>query len=359
MMAASSAHPRTMQGSGWISELKAQPVGDIARALNLRSGRGGVGPCPACSAETRGNHERRAPITLYPETRRWKCYACSEGGDGPDLVAWALIGQKMGSERLDEIQSWAYARGFITKGPRDYTGPRATYRPPPPPKALPAAANYVPADELAALWDKASADADEVAAGWMRRRGWDPESVATLEEVRVLTVGASCPRWARCNRQSWAQSGHRLLMPLRDTRGAPRAFRARWCGAGAAPTPKSLAPAGATSRGLCLADLPTRMMLRGEPNRVERVLIVEGSPDWITWAVKLNGRMDGKTALIGIVEGSWSSAWAKAIPAGMPVIIRGHHDPDNKGQQIAAAVAASLKGRCPVRLLMVQGVCGG
>lgn len=356
MLTATSAHPRSVQGSGWISELKAQPIGDIARSLSLCIGRGGIGPCPACNAETRGSRERRSPITLYDERGRWKCYACGEGGDGPDLVAWVLTGQKMGSLHLDEIQSWAYARGYITKEPRDYTGPRAVYRPPPAPKALPAAANYVPAAELASLWGQARADADEVAAGWMRRRGWDPDSVATLEEVRILPPSAACPRWARCNRQSWAQSGHRLLMPLRDTSGAPRSFRARWCGTGDVPTPKSLAPAGATSRGLCLADLPTRMMLRGEPSRVERVLIVEGSPDWITWAVKLNGRMDGKTALIGIVEGSWSAAWAKAIPAGMPVLIRGHHDPDNKGQQIAAAVADSLKGRGPVNLLMADGV---
>lgn len=69
----------------------------------------------------------------------------------------------------------------------------------------------------------------------------------------------------------------------------------------------------------------------------KRVAIVEGEPDFLTVATRRHSEL---TATIGIVSGSWSSAFAAKVPLGVTVFLR--TDQDRAGEEYAKEIAATL-----------------
>jgi len=73
------------------------------------------------------------------------------------------------------------------------------------------------------------------------------------------------------------------------------------------------------------------------------VIIAEGEPDFLTWAVSSSDANDRPPAVLGVVAGAWSADIAARIPDGSRVVIRTHRDA--AGDAYAAAIRDSLAGR--------------
>jgi hypothetical protein len=161
-----------------------------------------------------------------------------------------------------------------------------------------------------------------------------------LDAVRVLPEGYSCPPWARYGRRSWAETGHRLIVPVYDHAGRMRLVRGwRWQDD---DSPKRLAAAGCSVRGLVMAAGRGLELLRGElPEWVypARVLVAEGEPDTLAATVGLP-----EWCVLGIAPGCWCEELASRIPAG--AIVRIRTDADDAGDKYAEQLAATLVGRC-------------
>lgn len=189
-----------------------------------------------------------------------------------------------------------------------------------------------------------------------------------LDMVRVLPEGYSCPPWARYGSRSWAETGHRLIVPVYDHAGRMRLVRGwRWQDddqgivrvhddwwrqwAAAAQSPKRLAAAGCSVKGLVMAAGRGLELLRGElPHWLypAQVLVTEGEPDtlaatasWPDWCV------------LGIAPGCWCDELAGRVPSGAQVVLR--TDADEAGDRYAAAIAETLQGRCSVRRATYAG----
>jgi hypothetical protein len=217
------------------------------------------------------------------------------------------------------------------------SGERVAERPaPPPPPAPEPERTYPPESEVAALWAAAKSVSDDAeAVAWLASRGLDPDLVASDDAARVLPKGARLPRWARYQRASWTETGHRLIVPMRDSAGAVKSVRASRVIDG--DSPKRLPPGGHKATGLVMACPIGTAMLNGTANPPE-VVIVEGEPDWLTWVTRKTAR---PTARIGIVSGSWSLAMAQRLPPGTIVWLRTDHDA--AGDRYAAEIARTLR----------------
>lgn len=92
------------------------------------------------------------------------------------------------------------------------------------------------------------------------------------------------------------------------------------------------------------ADGPGRRLLVSEGGP-QLCVIVEGVPDWLTWATH---GMEAK-AVFGVAAGSWCVELALRVPDGSEVVIRTHRD--EAGDKYAAGIIDSFHGRDGVRLL--------
>ena len=103
-------------------------------------------------------------------------------------------------------------------------------------------------------------------------------------------------------------------------------------------------------RGLVMADALAREILRGAPpdwwSDPRRVLVVEGVPDFLTWATRYGDAAEDAPAVLGVIAGSWSSEIAATVPNGCRVIVRTHHD--DAGDKYAEKIRASLANRCAI-----------
>jgi len=208
-----------------------------------------------------------------------------------------------------------------------------------------------PLAEVTALWDASRPlSADVGAASWFTRRYG--EHASTILEggeqwdlARVVPRGVSLPRWAWSRGGSWIQTGHRLLFRLWDHNGVALSVRARCLDS--STSPKSLAPAGFSVKGLVLADPLGVQLLSGSAPEwwsPQEIVISEGEPDWLTWAACQSEAHEQGPAYFGIVAGGWSLDVAGRVPDGARVVIRTHHD--RSGQLYAQEVCATLAGRC-------------
>lgn len=77
-----------------------------------------------------------------------------------------------------------------------------------------------------------------------------------------------------------------------------------------------------------------------------RAVIVEGEPDFLTWATRFSDADEAPPAVFGLTSGGWSPAIASRVPTGATVIIRTHQDP--AGAKYAEVVFHTLHGRCAV-----------
>ena len=210
-----------------------------------------------------------------------------------------------------------------------------------------------PQQEVATLWASShpvGADADS--AGWFAHRfgpaaAWSIQQADLWDLARVIPAGLRLPRWARLQGAPWTHTGHRIIFRLWDHTGQAVSLRARSTDSTVAP--KSLAPAGYSVKGLVLADPLAQQLLGGVcPTwwQPRQIVVAEGEPDWLLWALRQRETDEQGPAVIGIESGAWSPQIAARIPTGASVVIRTHHD--EPGERYAQQIAAFLHGRCRI-----------
>lgn len=291
-------------------------------------------------------------VTVGPDrTLRAKCFGCDFGGDALSLVA-ECRGLDMRGDFPKVVLAAAELAGLwsVVEDIEGRARPVAERRAKPM-APRPMAVNVEPertypaAAELAALWAAAGFVADDAeAAAMLRGRGLDAELVDFWALARVLPTDAELPRWARYSGRSWTETGHRLLLPVYDAEGTMRSVRA-WRVVDN-DTPKRLPPSGHKAAGLVLADGFAVSLLRGLVLEPLRVLVVEGEPDFVTWATEFSDANADAPVVLGIGSGAWTDDLAARIPDGAEVIVRTHAD--EAGDKYAKTVARSLARRCRV-----------
>jgi hypothetical protein len=279
-------------------------------------------------------------------------------------------------ERFQDARDWYAEHGWCSGGttsesassPSSAPATATTAAPPPPSEIA-----HPPADEVAELWNTCGdvADDGDVSA-WLTYRGLDPVKVSDLDLARAMPPKCSLPVWARCAGRPWS-AGWRCIFPVYDATGALASLRARWCrllATGEAPPERldrppadfpavksGAAAAGpGSAAGVVLADGLLRQLLRtGErprwwPEATQlRIVVVEGEPDFLTWATRHGEAAETAPAVLGLWSGAWTSTLATRIPAGSRILLR--TDLDASGHQYATRVARDLSGRCELRRL--------
>ena len=369
--------------AAWIEDARRVPLLDVAAALGLEADPGGrsLCPCPGCGVERRGSRDPRGPVGLTPDRGGWRCFRCGAGGDGLDLVATRLFAGRLrdlAPENVQDVRDWYADHGWCAADVAPESARPPSSRPattgtaaPPHPSDLNIA--RPPAGEVAELWNACVPPADdgEVSA-WLAFRGLDPAKVSDLDLARALPRTSALPAWARCAGRPWS-AGWRCVFPVYDATGSLASLRARWCrllaGEGAPagpldrppadfPAVKSAAAAAGpgSASGLVLADGLLRQLLRtGERPRwwpeetPLRIVVVEGEPDFLTWATRHGDAAETAPAVLGLWSGAWTSALAARIPAGCRLLLR--TDLDASGHHYATRVARDLADRCELRRL--------
>ena len=331
-----------------LSQVKARGAMQTGLAFGLIPGPGrSLAPCPSCGAFQRGSQDRRGPIGIRPDDAGWTCHRCHVQGDALSLAACCVTK----STKPDAARWHATIEACRNAGLCSATGecvpsnitpsPPSPHRPPP--------------QELRQFWaDCLPVTDDQVVAAWLRKRGLDQSFIEDRDLVRALPTNASCPRWARfCGgpwetSTPWTETSHRAIFPLRGPTGAMETVHAR------ALNPldvkgrdKAASPAGYQVAGTVIADVTARALLRGDtPDwwRSRDVFVVEGAPDFLTWATRYGDAAEGAPAIFGVIAGSWTEAIAARIPSGCRVLVMTHNDP--AGDKYAAAIINSLLGRC-------------
>jgi hypothetical protein len=356
--------------AGWLGEARARPLVEVVEALGLTRGRGGaVGPCPACSATTRGSADKRGPVGLRADGGGWSCYACGAKGDGVALVAHALgLGERPTS--WAPVAAWFRDRGWIEDrrpARASTSSPSAPPRPvvlaPPPAPAPPARLDRA---EVLALWEGCASVEVEAVAPWfdVRARALGLDGATVRRKVEALDLARSCarvaldlPAWARITkpsgtgRTSWAE-GWPLVIPCFDAEGELVALRARrtgyrrtaegldglrgalrWSSRRGLWDPdedvsdaKEASPVGSGAcRGTVYADPIARAVLaaggrarKGDALLADapdlrwsgRVLVVEGGPGWLLYCADPSRlRVLADYAEAHAIVGVWSGAW--------------------------------------------------
>ncbi len=186
---------------------------------------------------------------------------------------------------------------------------------------------------------------------YLRGRGFDPGRVAQSNLARALPVAAAVPSWAWFGQRTWAETGHRLLVPLYGPTGAMESLRAR--AVTSTDAPSKLAPKGYEVRGLVTADTLGRELLRtGElpswwpPEQTLQTWVTEGETDFLAMAVRWMDSTDTIRAVLGVMAGSWTPECpdvAARIPDGSVVVVA--TDPDDAGDEYAEQIRKTLAGR--------------
>lgn len=278
-------------------------------------------------------------------TLQAKCFGCDLAGDVFVLLA-AARGLDVRVDFRSLLEEAAELAGLwhVVSELRDPSAPKVA-RPRPVPVTAPPKAEeertYPDAEELAAVWNAGIAPRDDAeTSSMLTGRGIDPGRV----EARVIRKDAPLPHWARYGGRPWTSTGHRLILPVFDAEAVMRSVRA-WRVV-ENDSPKRLPPTGHKASGVVLACEIAQAMLRGT-YAPPRVLILEGEPDFLTWASRTALDSGGiVTAMIGVVSGAWTAELAARVPTGARVIVRTHHDAS--GDKYAEAVNVTLRDRCKV-----------
>ncbi len=197
------------------------------------------------------------------------------------------------------------------------------------------------------LWTRLSKVTDDAeVATVLKGRGLDPARITALDLARALPHDMSVPNALRVGQRSWTDLYLRLILPTYGPSGALVAVRGRRIRTDpSSGHAKELAPrlGAGSAKGHLFANPPARKLLElGTYNPLAGpVVVVEGSPDFLTWATR---RPD--LPVLGLWSGAWTPQLAARIPSGTTVVIRTHHD--EKGDEYARVVHRSLHPRCPV-----------
>ena len=279
-----------------------------------------------------------------------KCFGCNWGAD-----AIGLVGMARGLTRYrDQLEAAAAIAGVYLEdsSPQNHA-PRAPLaiqpqRPQPEPEPVPSR-EYPPESEVLAMWNEARPVGTDVEAAMMLlRRKIDAGTIADDGQAKVLHISMRIPAWARFKGSSWLDTGHRLILPVYDSKGALRSVRAWRVTDG--DSPKRLPPSGHAAQGLVLANARARALLTAAPGQQapqRKIVMVEGEPDFLTWAAVT------RSPLFGIMSGGWTQAHAERIPFGSDVYIRTHRD--QAGDKYAAEIAKTLKGIAVIHRMVADG----
>ncbi len=306
------------------------------RASFMRQAAGVIVRCPW--------HEERTPscsVRLLNGQIAVKCHGCGTGGDVLSLIA-ASRGLSTARDFREVLRAGAEMAGLWdivseldgTAAATDRPVRPAFVAPPPEPER-----EYPAADDVRALLAACVpvTEDDEVAA-YLTGRAVDPELVAADGLALAIPAGSRLlgRTWGYKGR-SWAETGHRLLLPVRDVLGDVRSVRAWRVTDG--ESPKRLPPAGYKASGLVLASPMAVAILSGR-RPAERVLIVEGESDFL---VAATWRLSRPTAVIGVQSGSWTPAFGARFRPGTEVLI--WTDRDRAGDGYADEITRSLAPR--------------
>jgi hypothetical protein len=348
-----------------FTELRSQGVHATAAQLGLQSmPKGSIGPCPACGAELRSTSdkaERRGPIWTTPNDGGWHCYKCRSEGNSVDLASFALLGRKaVGREDMARLAKAIGAKLGHVPSVR-------TVRTPEPPKRPP----QRDVEELWAACRPVTSDAD--VSTWLQSRAIDPEAVAAADLARALPYssnvpdpdeweagldpgdplrnGGELPGWCLYVGQTWADSSHRLILPLFDRSGRMVSLRARALNPGT-PKDKAAVPSGYEVRSTVMACGIGSGLLRGEETSRDHVRshglwIIEGEPDFLTLSTWKAWKQPVPPAAFGIMSGGWSAEIAAKVPTGSKVVIATHQD--ENGDRYFQQIADTLMGRVNVK----------
>jgi hypothetical protein len=282
-------------------------------------------------------------------TLQAKCFGCGLSGDVLTLIA-AADGYRLPADFRPVLRRAAELAG--RRDLLDTLERSDMLLPPPPPRperpaSPPTASTYPPGDELGAVLDalRPVADDDEARA-MLEGRSLDVARIDDLRLAGVLPLDAQLPTWARTKDGPWTKTGHRLIVPVVDASGDIRSVRA-WRLTNEAP--KRVAPTKCKLGGLVLACPNARAMLAGQTDGLPsplRVIVVEGEPDFLTWATRFSDADGDAPVVLGIVAGAWTDTLAARIPDGAHVYIRTDHDA--AGDKYAAEIASRVRNRCAV-----------
>lgn len=314
-------------------------VGKLCGALGLLKGakRQHAGLIVCCPSH--GERNPSCSVSIGKDgTIRVRCFACDFSGDALTLIAVAL-GENLRDRNgfREVLATGAEIAGLLSleaeiRDGRARPDRKPVERPAPGPET-----SYPELAEILDVWNRGiRPDADTEVSGYLVRRRLDPVIISDRRLGRVLVPPA--PPWARFRGRSWAETGHRLLTRTYDAAGNLRGVRAALVRDGDAP--KRLPPAGKRAAELVLANEAAWRMLKGASPR--RVVIVEGEPDFWT-----HGCIQPEdVAVIGVTSGSWTAAFAAALPRGAEVQIRTHDD--EQGERYAAKITESIGEKCQV-----------
>jgi len=283
-----------------------------------------------------------------------KCFGCPFTGDVFSLVA-AVEGLDIGREFREVLARAAELAGMNDEAEAVRNGSPAPERKVRRVQLEPTQEReYPPKREVDLLWSACVPVTDDAEiSALLESRGINPGAVAGSDAARALdtrTHASSVPGWARYRgtrevSESWIRTGHRLILPAYTALGEMASVRAWLVNPGAAD-PKRLPPSGCRASNLVVANQEAVRMLRGEAFP-RRVTICEGEPDALVRMVA-----NPLDAVIGIMSGSWSDAFASRVPFGSEVIVRTHLD--KAGERYADAVVETLRHRAIVSRRVVE-----
>jgi len=209
--------------------------------------------------------------------------------------------------------------------------------------------------DVATLWNRCRpVTEDHQVRAWLKRRGLDPAKVEDLGLARALPEDLDgLPPWARARGRPWT-AGWRCVLPAYTPGGRMESLRARWVGLEDPPhglkAVAAAAGAGSAS-GVVLADaLGLELLRTGKTpagDRRLRVVVVEGGPDFLTWATRWSEADLAAPAVFGVWPGAWTWDIGGRVPQGARVALRTHAD--KAGQRYAwLEVWPTLVRRCDV-----------
>lgn len=311
-----------------------------------RQARGWIIRCPV--------HKERTPSCSVQERDGmlvWNCKGCGATGDALTLVALTRGLSMRGRDfRLVLIEAarlaglWRLVDELERGRPDD--APSGGHRDAKP-VAAPALASSEPPrvypPDAIRFWESLEPiSLVPSVIGHLEGRGIDAARAEGADIVRAIPDAGALPGWASYRSRSWRELGFRLIVPMYDHGGVLRSVRAwRVVDTEDKALPKRLPPGGHKASELAMVDTWAHAWLRCD-RAPERVVVLEGEPDWLTWATRLN---DPHTAVIGVVSGSWCPSLVARFPIGVRVDVRVDHD--EAGDRYFTEIESSLRRRTP------------
>lgn len=333
----------------WIDEIKkSAQTAEIAKLIGAKPGKSkSFGPCPACNAESRGQSDRRKPLTIYG-SGMWVCYACSAKGDVVDLVSIHLHGARLKSvekEQMRLVRNWFASHGFcgqIGEQPSIPVG-RPKRKQEPQDEHVFNKRGRPPLKEIIELW-KASVypseavrdlSSDDALVKWLFRRKFTPQLLSKIRLIKVTPFGIDYkyPEWWP---RQWSYS-MRLITPAYEPDGTVASLHGRSV---LKSGPKTRWPMGYEAGGLWMANRAGVHMMRGMKPDIHGVLICEGITDLMRAACQDLEESLGFAILSG-TAGSFRHIHQAGIPQDVPVFLA--TDEDGTGDQYAKIVIEKLK----------------